>query len=363
MLYNLLVSHINSCYIFNIFYNVIVRSGIAILLSFSISFSLIPILIKYFKYWKNLAQPIRNLGHKSHITKAGTPTMGGIAIIFSIIISTLMLADYKNIYVLTTIFVMLSLAILGLIDDYQKVTKKNTKGINATCKLISQIMVSIICCMIVNYNLNSEIANHLIIPFFKKLTIDLSIFYIPFALFIIIGSSNAVNLTDGLDGLVTVPIIIVAFCLGLMCYLADNAQYININHLQILHVQQASELTVLCSAIIGASLGFLWYNIQPAKIFMGDVGSLSLGGAIGIISVISKNEIRLGIIGGLFVIEALSAIIQIYSIRYLGGKRIFKMAPIHHHFEQIGWSESKIVSRFWILSIIFSLIGLSSLIL
>ncbi|KJV55716.1 phospho-N-acetylmuramoyl-pentapeptide-transferase [Orientia chuto str. Dubai] len=361
MLYNLFASCTDGSDIFSIFSNVIVRSGIAILLSFIISFSLVPLLIKYFKTWKNLVQPIRNFGPKRHITKVGTPTMGGIAIIFSIILSTLILADYKNIYVLLTIFVMLSLAALGFIDDYQKVIKKNTKGISPIYKLISQIIVSIISYIIISYNLDSGIANYVIIPFFQKLTINLSILYIPLALFIIIGTSNAVNLTDGLDGLVTVPIIVVALCLGLMCYLAEDASYINTNNLQILHVPQASELTVLCSAIAGASLGFLWYNVKPAKIFMGDVGSLSLGGAIGIISIISKNEIRLAIIGGLFVIEALSVIIQLYSIKYLKGKRIFKMAPIHHHFEQIGWGESKIVNIFWTISIVFSIIGLSSL--
>ncbi len=360
MLYNLLLPYIHTSHIANLFHYITFRSGVAILLNLIICLTVSPLLINYLKSWQKSGQPIRNDIPVSHQVKAGTPTMGGIVVVGSITISTLILTDITNIYVLVTLFTMISFAILGFIDDYQKVVKKsNTKGVRGKTKLLIQFIISLISCTIIHYHLDPKFADSLVIPFFKKLTIDLGIFYIPFSMFVVIGSSNAVNLTDGLDGLAIMPIAIVSLCFAIVCYLAGNIFYAD--YLQISYITYISELTVLCSAIVGASLGFLWYNSQPAEIFMGDTGSLALGGALGIISVISKSEVVLSIIGGLFVIETLSVLIQVYYFKFSGGKRIFKMAPLHHHFEKQGWPESKVVIRFWILSVIFALIGLSTL--
>jgi phospho-N-acetylmuramoyl-pentapeptide-transferase len=318
-----------------------------------------PAIIKLLRSLQKNGQPIRSDGPQSHLSKVGTPTMGGVMIVSTTLTTTLLLVNLANPYIWITLFVFVSFGILGFIDDYTKIQKNHHGGVSGKMKLLIQFIVSGIAFGAIAYYSNSEHITHLAFPFLKKFFLDLGYFYIPFAMVVIIGSSNAVNLTDGLDGLAigTTTIAISAF--SLISYLVGNSIYSN--YLQIVHVADVGELTILCAAIIGSSLGFLWYNCQPAEMFMGDTGSLALGGAIGVISVITKHELTLGIIGGVFVIETLSVIIQVYYFKRSGGKRVFLMAPLHHHFEKKGWPESKVVTRFWILAIIFALIGLSSL--
>lgn len=359
MIYNLLAPYAHKFHIANLFHYITFRCGLAILVSLVSCFLIGPWLIKYLKVWQKYGQPIRDDGPESHKGKAGTPTMGGIMMIMSIIIPSLALSDLSNPYIWIVLLVVISFGILGFIDDYAKIKKNNYKGVSGKGKLLIQLCVSIIACVAVQKFAPQEISNQLAFPFFKNLLLDLGLFYLPWAIFVVIGSSNAVNLTDGLDGLAVVPITIAAGSFGLISYLVGSSFYAN--YLQIIYVPHVGELSIFCSAIVGASLGFLWFNAQPAEIFMGDTGSLSLGGALGIISVITKHEIVLAIIGGLFVVETLSVIIQIYYFKATGGKRIFRMAPLHHHYEKLGWQESKVVIRFWIIAVIFALIGLSSL--
>lgn len=304
-------------------------------------------------------QPIRDDGPTTHLKKKGTPTMGGAVIVGSILISNLLWADLHNSFIWTLIFVMTSLACLGAIDDYAKVVQKNTRGIRGRTKLLIQTLVAIISWIIIKHEFSSNITTILYFPFLKNLTLDLGDFYLLFAAFVIIGSSNAVNLTDGLDGLAIVPIAVVAACFALVTYLVGNRIFSG--YLQIAHIENCSEVAVFCAAMIGASLGFLWYNCSPAQIFMGDTGSLALGGVLGTIGVMAKQEFLLAIIGAVFVIEALSVIIQVYYFKITGGKRVFLMAPIHHHFEKKGWPESKVVVRCWIISIILAILGLITL--
>lgn len=359
MLYNLLESYINTWNLANLFHYITFRSGLAILLSLSISFITGPFLIRKLRQLQRNGQPIRDDGPDTHKSKAGTPTMGGLMIITSVTISTLLLTNLKNPYVWIVLFVLISFCILGFFDDYAKVTKNNHKGVSGRQKLLIQFTVALVACLATYYVSDISYATKLSIPFAKKLLIDLGYFYIPFAIFVIVGSSNAVNLTDGLDGLAIGPIAIASASFGLIAYLVGNSLYAN--YLQIAYIPDVGELTIIASAIVGAGLGFLWFNAQPAEVFMGDTGSLSLGGALGIIAVITKHEIVLSIIGGLFVVETISVILQVYYFRATGGKRLFKMAPIHHHFEKCGWPESKVVIRFWIIAIIFALVGLSTL--
>lgn len=357
MIYNLLLPYIHKSHVANLLHYITFRSGLAILVSLVVSFFITPFLIPRLRLLQRYGQPIRDDGPQSHRSKAGTPTMGGIVIISAVLISTLLLADLSNLYVWIALYVIVSFGLIGLIDDYSKVTKNNSKGISGTSKMCLQICISLIACLILQKIPSNT--NMLTIPFFKNLMWDLGLFYIPFSMFVIVGSSNAVNLTDGLDGLAIVPIGIAAASFGLISYLVGNNFYAN--YLQLLYVAEAGELSILCGAVLGASLGFLWFNAQPAEIFMGDTGSLSLGACLGILSVITKHEITLSIIGGLFVLETLSVIVQVYYFKISGGKRIFKMAPLHHHFEKQGWTESKVVVRFWLIAIVFALIGLSSL--
>ncbi len=357
MLYNLLVPYANKLHIANLFHYITFRSGLAVLLSLIMCFFIGPSLISYLRSLQKHGQPIRNDGPETHLEKAGTPTMGGVMILATSIISTSLLADLTNLYIWVVIFVLLGFGLLGFLDDYAKIKKNNHKGISARMKLLLQFGISLLACiMLQKATANSS---HLVFPFFKSLMIDLGYFYIPFSMFVIIGSSNAVNLTDGLDGLAIVPIAIAAASFALISYLVGNSFYAD--YLQIPYIANTGELTILCGALVGSSLGFLWFNAQPAEIFMGDTGSLSLGGALGAISVITKHEIVLAIIGGVFVIETLSVIIQVYYFKVTGGKRMFRMAPLHHHFEKKGWKESKVVIRFWIIAVVFALIGLSSL--
>lgn len=359
MLYNTLVPFAHKFHIANLFTYISFRSGLAILVSMSLSLYIGPKLIRYLRAMQKNGQPIREDGPTSHFSKAGTPTMGGLMILGATTITTLLLADLANPYIWIVLFVLISFGMLGFIDDYKKVSKNNYRGVSGRMKLVIQFVVSSLAFIAILYCSRPEFATQLAFPFFKSLFLDLGYFYIPFAMVVIIGSSNAVNLTDGLDGLAIGSIAIAIASFGLISYLVGNSIYAN--YLQIIHVPHVGELTVFCAAIIGSSLGFLWYNAQPAEIFMGDTGSLSLGGVIGTISVITKHELVLCIIGGVFVIETLSVIIQVMYFKRTGGKRIFLMAPLHHHFEKRGWPESKVVIRFWILAIVFALIGLSSL--
>jgi phospho-N-acetylmuramoyl-pentapeptide-transferase len=308
---------------------------------------------------KQILDPIREDGPSDHIIKkVDTPTMGGVLILTGLFSGTLLWGDLFNPYVWFLIFIVASFGLLGAYDDYKKIKFKNSSGVSFKFKIIAQIIIAIIGILLLNYFSDHSELKNLHFPFFKNLIINLGWFFIPFSVFIIVGSSNAVNLTDGLDGLATVPVILVASCFAFISYVTGNIVFSN--YLQIPYIVGVGEVSIFCGSIIGSCLGFLWFNAPPAKIFMGDTGSLALGGSLGAVGIITKHEIVLAITGGLFVLEAVSVIIQVVSFK-LTGKRVFKMAPIHHHFEKKGWKESTVVIRFWIISIILAMIGLATL--
>ena len=358
MLYSFLSSLTENYSFLNVFKYITFRTGLSVVTSFIIVFIIGEPLIKIFKK-KQISGPIRQDGPIDHIIKkSGTPTMGGLIIILGIFLGTFLWADLSNIYVLTVIFVSISLGLLGFLDDLLKIKQKNSRGLNSKLKLLGQIVISLIAISILYAYSEHQFLSNLYFPFFKNLVFPMGFFFIPFALFVIVGASNAVNLTDGLDGLATVPVMLVALSYTLISYVVGNTIFAE--YLKIPYVQSAGELSIFCGAIFGSCLGFLWYNAPPAKIFMGDTGSLSLGGSLAAVAIIVKHEIVLAIIGGLFVLETASVIIQVLSFK-LTGKRVFMMAPIHHHFEKKGWPESTIVIRFWIIAIILALIGLATL--
>ncbi|KHK03426.1 phospho-N-acetylmuramoyl-pentapeptide-transferase [Desulfovibrio sp. TomC] len=293
----------------------------------------------------------------AHQQKAGTPTMGGLLLGFCIITSVLLWGDLANEYVWMTLFVFLGFGALGFVDDYAKVVKKRNKGLTPKQKLLGQVIVAGVAAAVLLSD--PEYSTRLAVPFFKHLTPDLGMWYLPFAMIVMIGASNAVNLTDGLDGLAIGPMIVNAAMFGLFVYVAGHAQMAR--YLQVMPVSGVGEVTVFCGALVGAGLGFLWFNAYPAQIFMGDVGSLSLGGVLGFLAVLCKQELLLIVVGGLYVAETVSVILQVGYFKMTGGKRIFRMAPLHHHFELMGVPESKIIIRFWILSILLALVGLSTL--
>ena len=306
-----------------------------------------------------IGQPIRKDGPENHlIKKIGTPTMGGVLILSSMTISLFLWTDLKNPYVWICFLSSIIFGLIGFIDDYQKLKYRDHKGIKASTKFILQVLSSFLIIYLIVTFLPQEIKTTISFPFFKNLIFDLGIFYFFLGIIVIVGSANAVNLTDGLDGLAIVPVMIVAMSFAFIAYVSGN--YIFSDYLQIFYIKNSGELAVFCGAVIGSALGFLWFNAPPAKIFMGDTGSLSLGGSLGAVGIITKHEIVLAITGGLFVLEAVSVIAQVISFK-LTGKRIFKMAPIHHHFEKKGWPESTVVIRFWIISIILAMIGLATL--
>jgi phospho-N-acetylmuramoyl-pentapeptide-transferase len=345
--------------IFNLFRYITFRAGGALLMALLISFSLGPWFIAWLKKRQHAGQPIREDGPETHLlTKKGTPTMGGVLILISIVLSTLLWGQLSNIYVWAVLGVTVGFGALGAIDDYLKLTKRNSKGVSGKMKLLSQFIISIVAIGVILKVMPVSLSYKLVFPFFKSVLLNLGWFFIPFALCAIIGSSNAVNLTDGLDGLAIGPIMIAAGCFGIISYLVGNAIFSN--YLQLHFIPGAGELAIICAAMVGAGLGFLWFNAPPAQFFMGDTGSLAMGGALGTMSVITKHELVLFIIGGLFVIEAISVILQVGYFK-MTRQRIFLMAPIHHHFEKKGWAEQTIVIRFWIIAIIFALIGLSTL--
>ena len=358
MLFELLTSLIDKYSFLNVFKYLTFRTGLSVVTSLMVVFLIGGPLIKLFSK-KMITGPIRQDGPIDHIIKkTGTPTMGGVIIIIGILSSTLLWADLKNIYVWTLIFVSLSLGALGLVDDILKIKFENSRGLKSSYKFLGQIIIGLATLLILIEYSEHEFLYNLYFPFFKNLIWHMGLFFIPFGLFVIIGSSNAVNLTDGLDGLATVPVMLVAISFTLISYVVGNTIFSE--YLKIQYIPDVGELSIFCGSIVGSCLGFLWYNAPPAKIFMGDTGSLSLGGSLAAIAIIVKHEIVLAIIGGLFVLETVSVIIQVVSFK-LTGKRIFKFASIHHHFEKKGWPESTVVIRFWIISIILAMIGLATL--
>ncbi len=358
MLYQFLLTFVDNFGFLNVFKYITFRSGLSFFTSLIIVLLIGGPFIKFFSNQKIL-NPIRDDGPEDHIIKKiGTPTMGGVIILFGLLVSVLCWADLSNINILFCTYIAISFGLLGAFDDYKKIKYNSSSGVSSKFKIVLQIILATIGVCFFFYFVDYQEITNLYFPFFKNLIIDLGWFFIPFSAFVIIGSSNAVNLTDGLDGLATVPVILVAGCFAFISYVTGNIVFSN--YLQIPYIEGTGEISIFCSAIIGSSLGFLWFNAPPAKIFMGDTGSLSLGGSLGAIGIITKHEIVLAITGGLFVLEALSVIVQVISYK-LTGKRIFKMAPIHHHFEKKGWPESTVVIRFWIISIILAMIGLATL--
>jgi len=335
------------------------RTGGAMITALVFVFLFGPSIIDHLRLRQGKGQPIRSDGPQSHlITKKGTPTMGGLMMLFGIVASTLLWANPGNRYVWIVLGVTVSFAAIGFYDDYLKVTKQTHAGFSGRFRFLIEALIAALACYFIAAIGRQPFASSLTFPFFKELVIPLGWFYLVFGSFIIVGAGNAVNLTDGLDGLATVPVIIVALSFGFISYLVGNSffsEYLNIHY-----VPGTGELAVLCGAVIGAGLGFLWFNAPPASIFMGDTGSLALGGMIGTIAVATKHEIVLAVVGGLFVLEAVSVIVQVVSYK-LTGRRVFRMAPIHHHFEQLGWTEPQIVIRFWIVSVVLALAGLSTL--
>jgi len=358
MLYQFLLNFIDTFGFLNVFKYITFRTGLSLFTSLAIVLIIGGPFIKFFSNQKIL-DPIRDDGPEDHIVKKiGTPTMGGVIILIGLLVSVLCWGDLSNLNILFCLYIAISFGVLGAFDDYKKIKHSNSSGISSKFKIISQIFLAIIgVCLYVYFVENQNITN-LYFPFFKNLIINLGWFFIPFAVFVLIGASNAVNLTDGLDGLATVPVILVAGCFAFISYVTGNILFSD--YLQIPYIEGTGEISIFCGAIIGSCLGFLWFNAPPAKIFMGDTGSLSLGGSLGVVGITTKHEIVLAITGGLFVLEAVSVMVQVISFK-LTGKRIFKMAPIHHHFEKKGWPESTVVIRFWIISIILAMIGLATL--
>lgn len=318
-----------------------------------------PSMVDALRIRQGKGQPIREDGPASHlIHKKGKPTMGGLMILSGALVSIMLWADLSNVYVWAVLLVTTGFGLVGFYDDYLKVKHQNHKGFGGKPRLAIEAVIAIIACIMISNQIGPEMGTSLFFPFVKGVALDLGLFFYVFGAFVIVGAGNSVNLTDGLDGLAIMPVMIAAAAFGLIAYLVGNqvyAEYLFLNP-----VIGSGELSVVCGALIGAGLGFLWFNAPPAQIIMGDTGSLALGGALGTIAVATKHEIVMAIIGGLFVLEALSVIIQVVSFK-LTGKRVFKMAPIHHHFEQLGWTESQVVIRFWIIAMVLALIGLSSL--
>lgn len=341
----------------NVFRYITFRTSLAVLTAMFFSILLGPWIIRKLKKF-SVTQQIRDDGPRSHMEKAGTPTMGGILIILCIVISIFMWGDLNNVYIWIMILSLLGFGAIGLLDDYLKIIRKNHRGLRAYQKFGMQIFLALSIGIFLYFNPKDPYTDVLSVPFFKKWLFDLGFFYIPFSIIVIVGSSNAVNLTDGIDGLAIGLVAVAVLANAVLVYISGHkglAEY-----LQVLYLPGIGELTVFCGAMFGASLGFLWYNSYPAEVFMGDVGSLGLGGSLGTLAIITKHEIVLAVVGGIFVIETFSVILQVASFK-LTGKRIFKMAPVHHHFELKGWPEPKVIVRFWIIGIMLALLSLATL--
>ena len=344
--------------VFNVFKYISFRTGGALITAAMIVFIFGQPIIDKLRVKQGKGQPIRADGPQTHFKKAGTPTMGGLMILAAIVTSTLVWADVRSGYVIVVLLVTIGFGAIGFYDDYLKVTKQSHKGFSGKARLALEIVIAAVAVFAISRIGAAPFSTSLTFPFLKNFLLDLGWFFIPFGAFVIVGAGNAVNLTDGLDGLAIVPVMIAAATFGVIAYLSGNAVFAN--YLQIHFVLGTGELAVMLGAVIGAGLGFLWFNAPPAAIFMGDTGSLALGGLIGTVAVATKHEIVMGIVGGLFVMEAMSVIIQVGWFK-MTGKRVFLMAPIHHHFEKLGWTESQVVVRFWIISVILALFALSTL--
>jgi phospho-N-acetylmuramoyl-pentapeptide-transferase len=359
VIFNLLAPLADDFILFNLFRYLTFRAGAACMTALFIALFFGPALIRFLRAKQNGGQPIREDGPQSHLlTKKGTPTMGGVLILIALVASTLIWADLRNGYVWAVLLVTLGFGALGFADDFLKVTKRNTKGVSGRQKLLVQGLVGLAAAIWMMILLPPQLATTLAMPFFKEALIPFGILFPLLAALVMMGASNAVNLTDGLDGLAIVPVMIAAGVFALISYLVGNRVFAD--YLQVHFVPGTGELAVFLSALIGAGLGFLWFNAPPAKVFMGDTGSLSIGGALGAVAVATKHEIVLAIVGGLFVVETLSVVIQVFWFKRTG-RRVFLMAPLHHHFEKKGWAEPTIVIRFWIIAVILALVGLSTL--
>jgi len=359
MLFHLLFPMADQFPVLNVFQYLTFRTGGAIITALIISFLFGPVLIDVLKSRQTSGQPIRSDGPEGHLlTKQGTPTMGGFLILLALTLATLLWADLRNVYVWAVLGVTIAYGGIGFLDDYLKVTRQESNGISAKLKFLLQAVIAVIAAFSIMHQLPDPLTTTLAVPFLKTVLLNFGWLFVVFAALVMVGASNAVNLTDGLDGLAIVPVMIAAGVFALIAYLVGNSVFSN--YLQLHYVPGAGELAVFLGALAGGGLGFLWFNAPPAKVFMGDTGSLSLGGALGAVSVVTKHELVLAIVGGLFVLETISVIVQVVSFK-LTGKRIFAMAPLHHHFEKKGWAESTIVIRFWIIASILALAGLSTL--
>jgi phospho-N-acetylmuramoyl-pentapeptide-transferase len=345
--------------VLNVFRYITFRTGGAVITALLFVFLFGQNIIDRLRLLQGKGQPIRTDGPKSHlIAKAGTPTMGGLMILSGVLVSTLLWANPTNPYVWVVLWVTLGFGLVGFYDDYLKVTKQSHGGFGGRARLLVEACIAGLACFALVRLGHTPFSTSLVFPFFKELVLNFGWFFVLFAMFVIVGAGNAVNLTDGLDGLAIVPVMIASASFGMISYLCGNTVFAD--YLQIHYVAGTGELSVLCGAVLGAGLGFLWFNAPPATIFMGDTGSLALGGMLGAVAVATKHEVVLAVIGGLFVLEAVSVIVQVVSYK-LTGRRVFKMAPIHHHFEQLGWTEPQIVIRFWIIAVVLALAGLSTL--
>ncbi len=342
----------------NVFRYITFRAGGATATALLFVFFFGPAAISWLRIKQGKGQPIRTDGPESHLAKRGTPTMGGLMILTGLFVAVLLWGNLRNPYVWIVLFVTAAYGAIGFYDDYLKVTKQSHKGFSGKARIAIEVVVAVVACFFVMQTQPPAIASGFAMPFLKEAIIPLGILFPLVTAFVVVGAGNSVNLTDGLDGLAIVPVMIAAGTFGFISYLVGNAIFAN--YLQIHHVPGAGELAVICGAVIGAGLGFLWFNAPPAQIFMGDTGSLGLGGLLGTIAVATKHEIVLAVVGGLFVVEALSVIIQVFVFKRTG-KRVFLMAPIHHHFEKLGWTEPQVVIRFWIISVVLALVGLATL--
>ena len=358
MLYWLLYPLANQYPVFNVFRYITFRTAMAAVTALAVALTLGPAMIRLLKRYQ-IAQSIRQEGPKTHLVKAGVPTMGGLLILLAIVSATLLWMDLSNRFVWIALGTLTGLGAVGFADDWVKVTKRRSLGLTGRGKLVPQFLMALaVGWAITHWASHGAFSTVITFPFLKKLLIPLGILYIPFVALVVVGSSNAVNLTDGLDGLAIGAVGIAAGTYAVLAYVTGNA--VAARYLQIPFIPQSGELTVFCGALVGASLGFLWFNCHPAEVIMGDVGALSLGAAIAAVAVMTKQEVLLAIVGGLFVMEALSVIIQVASFKSTG-RRVFKMAPLHHHFELLGWAESRVIIRFWILAILFAVLALSTL--
>ena len=357
MLFSLFDSLTQEFSFFNVFRYLTLRGILGVLTALVICFVVGPIMIRRLGY-RQIHQTVRTDGPEAHITKSGTPTMGGAVILVAIFTATLLWADLSNRFVWVVLFTTLLFGTIGLVDDYKKLVNKDSHGIGAGMKFLLQSIVGLAVALFLYHTAQAPAETELIVPFFKDVALNLGPWFVPLAYLVIVGSSNAVNLTDGLDGLAIMPATMVAGALGIFAYTTGHVQFAN--YLGIPYVSGVGEVLIFCAALVGAGLGFLWFNTYPAQVFMGDVGALALGAALGVIAVVVRQEIVLFVMGGVFVVETVSVMLQVASYK-LTGKRMFRMAPLHHHFELKGWPEPRVIVRFWIITVILVLVGLATL--